>query len=35
MIKKFIKTLNYKSGNMLKLAMQPRPRSKVGNATYM
>ena len=35
MIKKFIKKLNYKNGNMLKLAMQLRPRSKAGNATYM
>ena len=27
MIKKYIKKLNFKNGNMLKLAMQPRPRS--------
>ena len=27
MIKKYIKKLNFKNGNMLKLALQPRPRS--------
>ena len=35
MIKKYIKKLNFKNGNMLKLALQPRPRSKNSNATYM